>query len=77
MTGSRLYGKAPRRPRPQGASSPQKGGVDAGSRRGPVGLAASTLRRIETGEESVQLRTLGKLANLYDVDPCDLLRRMR
>lgn len=42
-----------------------------------VGLAASTLRRIETGSESVHLTTLGKLADLYEVDPCDLLKRVR
>jgi transcriptional regulator with XRE-family HTH domain len=42
-----------------------------------VGLAASTLRRIETGSESVQLTTLGKLADLYEVDPGDLLKRVR
>ena len=41
-----------------------------------VGLAASTLRRIETGKESVHLSTLGKLADLYKVSPCDLLRRV-
>jgi transcriptional regulator with XRE-family HTH domain len=40
-----------------------------------VGLAASTLRRIETGQESVSLTTLGKIADLYGVDPCDLLTR--
>jgi transcriptional regulator with XRE-family HTH domain len=42
-----------------------------------VGLAVSTLRRIETGSKSVQLTTLGKLADLYRVDPCDLLGRVR
>ena len=40
-----------------------------------VGLAGSTLRRIETGSESVSLTTLGKIADLYGVDPCDLLTR--
>jgi transcriptional regulator with XRE-family HTH domain len=40
-----------------------------------VGLAVSTLRRIETGSENVSLTTLGKIADLYGVDPCDLLRR--
>jgi DNA-binding XRE family transcriptional regulator len=39
-----------------------------------VGLAASSLRRIETGERSVQLTTLGKLADLYGVKPAQLLR---
>jgi transcriptional regulator with XRE-family HTH domain len=42
-----------------------------------AGLTASTLRRIETGKESVQLSTLGKLADAYGADPCDLLRRVR
>ncbi len=41
-----------------------------------AGLTASTLRRIETGRESVHLSTLGKLADVYDADPCDLLRRV-
>jgi transcriptional regulator with XRE-family HTH domain len=41
-----------------------------------IGLAASTLRRIESGKESVRLSTLGKLADLYKVSPCDLLRRV-
>jgi DNA-binding XRE family transcriptional regulator len=40
-----------------------------------IGLAASTLRRIEMGSESVQLATLGKIADLYGVNPCDLLKR--
>ena len=39
-----------------------------------VGLAGSSLRRIEAGNESVQLTTLGKLADLYDVKPAALLR---
>jgi transcriptional regulator with XRE-family HTH domain len=42
-----------------------------------VGLAASTLRRIENGAQSVQLTTLGKLADLYDVKPSALLKRVR
>jgi transcriptional regulator with XRE-family HTH domain len=37
-------------------------------------LAASSLRRIETGQESVPLTTLGKLATLYKVRPGDLVR---
>jgi transcriptional regulator with XRE-family HTH domain len=39
-----------------------------------VGLAASSLRRIENGSESVHLTTLGKLADLYKVKPGDLVR---
>jgi len=39
-----------------------------------VGLAASSIRRIETGTEGVQLTTLGKLARVYKVKPADLLR---
>jgi transcriptional regulator with XRE-family HTH domain len=39
-----------------------------------IGLAASSIRRIETGKESVQLTTLGKLARLYKVKPEQLLR---
>lgn len=42
-----------------------------------VGLAASSLRRIETGDESVHLTTLGKLAELYNVKPAALMRWMR
>jgi transcriptional regulator with XRE-family HTH domain len=42
-----------------------------------VGLASSTLRRIENGSESVQLTTLGKLADLLAVDPETLLKRVR
>jgi transcriptional regulator with XRE-family HTH domain len=38
-----------------------------------VGLAASSLRRIEGGAHSVQLTTLGKLALLYNVQPEELL----
>jgi transcriptional regulator with XRE-family HTH domain len=34
-----------------------------------LGIAASSLRRIETGRESVHLSTLGKLADLYKVEP--------
>jgi transcriptional regulator with XRE-family HTH domain len=37
-----------------------------------VKLAASSLRRIEVGTESVHLTTLGKLADLYDVKPDEL-----
>ena len=39
-----------------------------------IGLAASSIRRIETGTESIQLATLGKLARLYKVKPEKLLR---
>ena len=39
-----------------------------------LGLAASSLRRIENGSESVRLRTLGKLADLYKVKPGDLVK---
>lgn len=42
-----------------------------------IGIAGSTLRRIESGTHSVQLTTLGKLADLYAIDPCELLRRAR
>jgi transcriptional regulator with XRE-family HTH domain len=42
-----------------------------------IGLAASTLRRIENGSESVQLTTLGKLADLFAVEPDILLKRVR
>lgn len=42
-----------------------------------VGLAGSTLRRIEAGKESVQLTTLGKLARLYKVKPEDLVTWLR
>lgn len=42
-----------------------------------LGLAVSTLRRVERGRENVTLSTLGKIADLYSVDPCDLLRRAR
>lgn len=42
-----------------------------------VGLAASSLRRIENGSESVQLTTLGKLADLYKVKPGDLVKWAR
>jgi transcriptional regulator with XRE-family HTH domain len=34
-----------------------------------VGLAASRLRSIEQGTESVHLTTLGRLADLYEVEP--------
>jgi transcriptional regulator with XRE-family HTH domain len=39
-----------------------------------VELAVSSLRRIESGGESVQLTTLGKLADLYKVKPQTLLK---
>jgi transcriptional regulator with XRE-family HTH domain len=39
-----------------------------------VGLAGSSLRRLEGSNESVQLTTLGKLADLYGVKPEYLLR---
>jgi transcriptional regulator with XRE-family HTH domain len=39
-----------------------------------VGMAASSLRRIENGSESVQLTTLGKLADLYKVKPGELVK---
>ena len=39
-----------------------------------IDLAVSSLRRIEGGNESVQLTTLGKLADLYKVRPEKLLR---
>jgi transcriptional regulator with XRE-family HTH domain len=39
-----------------------------------IGMAASSLRRIENGAESVQLTTLGKLAKLYDVEPGELVK---
>lgn len=42
-----------------------------------LGLAVSSLRRIETGDESVQLTTLGKLALLYRVKPAELVRWVR
>ena len=39
-----------------------------------VHMAVSSLRRIESGGESVQLTTLGKLAVLYNVQPNELLQ---
>lgn len=42
-----------------------------------VGIAGSTLRRIETGGESVHLTTLGKLARLYKVKPEELFTWLR
>jgi DNA-binding XRE family transcriptional regulator len=39
-----------------------------------IDLAVSSLRRIETGNESVQLTTLGKLARLFGVKPAELVR---
>lgn len=39
-----------------------------------IELAVSSLRRIERGGESVQLTTLGKLADLYKVRPQTLLK---
>ena len=40
-------------------------------------LAASTLRRIENGTESVHLGTLGRLADLYRVKPEELVKWLR
>jgi transcriptional regulator with XRE-family HTH domain len=42
-----------------------------------LGLAGSSVRRIETGTTSVQLTTLGKLAQFYKVAPETLLRWVR
>jgi transcriptional regulator with XRE-family HTH domain len=39
-----------------------------------IELASSSLRRIEARPESVQLTTLGKLADLYGVRPERLLK---
>jgi transcriptional regulator with XRE-family HTH domain len=39
-----------------------------------VDVSLSNLRRIETGQESVNLSTLGKLADLYGVKPAALLK---
>ncbi len=39
-----------------------------------LGLAASSIRRIENGAESVHLTTLGKLARLYKIGPEKLLK---
>jgi transcriptional regulator with XRE-family HTH domain len=38
-------------------------------------VSVSTLRRIENGRESVHLSTLGKIADLYSVEPARLLTR--
>jgi transcriptional regulator with XRE-family HTH domain len=38
-------------------------------------VSVSTLRRIENGSESVHLSTLGKIADLYGVEPAELLTR--
>lgn len=39
-----------------------------------IGIAGSSVRRIEGGNASIRLTTLGKLARLYKVKPADLLR---
>lgn len=36
-------------------------------------LTTARLRMLESGAESVRLTTLGRLAVLYEVDPCDVL----
>ena len=42
-----------------------------------VSMSLSNFRRIEAGSASVQLTTLGKLAQLYDVEPEALLQWRR
>lgn len=62
-----LNGKEARRLRKKAALTQEVAAVR-------VGLAASSLRRIENGSESVQLTTLGKLADLYKVKPGELVK---
>jgi transcriptional regulator with XRE-family HTH domain len=64
-----IHGPRARRLRKEAKLTQEQAAVQAG-------LTASTLRRIENGKESVQLSTLGKLADAYDADPCALLRRV-